>query len=211
MSFDPFSGDLWEQENGDDSFSEINRVEPGFNSGWVQVMGPLERVAEFKRIETTPPFVGLQQIRWPPSNIADTPREAFERLFRLPGSRFSDPEMAWRYEIAPGGIDFLSTRELGHEYKGDLFVGSATTNLRGGHIFRLDIENNRREVDVDDPRLRDRVADNDAKYDIKESEIAALRARTSASRRTSRRAPTTRSTSSRCARARSSRSARRSA
>ena len=39
MAFDPFSGDLWEQENGDDSFSEINRVEPGFNSGWVQVMG----------------------------------------------------------------------------------------------------------------------------------------------------------------------------
>ena len=27
MAFDPFSGDLWEQENGDDSFSEINRVE----------------------------------------------------------------------------------------------------------------------------------------------------------------------------------------
>ena len=29
MAFDPFSGDLWEQENGDDSFSEINRVEDG--------------------------------------------------------------------------------------------------------------------------------------------------------------------------------------
>src|SRR3954447_755537 len=26
MAFDPFSGDLWEQENGDDSFSEINRA-----------------------------------------------------------------------------------------------------------------------------------------------------------------------------------------
>jgi glucose/arabinose dehydrogenase len=170
MTFDPFSGDLWEQENGDDSFSEINRVEPGFNSGWVQVMGPLDRVAEFKAIETTAPFIGLQQIRWAPTNIADTPREAFERLFRLPGSRFSDPEMAWRYEIAPGGIDFLSTRELGRDYKGDLFVGSATANLRGGHIFRLGIENNRREVDVKEKVLRDRVADNNAKYDITESE-----------------------------------------
>ena len=170
MTFDPFSGDLWEQENGDDSFSEVNRVEPGFNSGWVQVMGPLDRVAEFKRIETTAPFIGLQQIRWAPTNIADTPREAFERLFRLPGSRFSDPEMTWRYEVAPGGIDFLSTRELGRDYKGDLFVGSATANLRGGHIFRLDIENNRKEVDVEDKRLRDRVADNNAKYDITESE-----------------------------------------
>ena len=42
MAFDPQSGDLWEQENGDDSFSEINRTEPGFNSGWVQVNGPLD-------------------------------------------------------------------------------------------------------------------------------------------------------------------------
>src|SRR4051812_8074095 len=105
MTFDPFSGDLWEQENGDDSFSEINRAEPGFNSGWVQVMGPLDRVTQFKAIETTrvpdPPdpnapngYYGLQQVRWDPINIADTPREAYDRLLKLPGSRFSDPELA---------------------------------------------------------------------------------------------------------------------
>ena len=33
MAFDPVSGTLWEQENGDDSFSELNIAEPGFNSG----------------------------------------------------------------------------------------------------------------------------------------------------------------------------------
>ena len=182
MAFDPFSGDLWEQENGDDSFSEINRTQPGFNSGWVQVMGPLERVAQFKAIETTstpnPPdpnapngYYGLQQVRWDPKNIADTPWEAFNRLFKLPGSEFSDPEMAWKYEVAPGGIDFLSSRELGREYKGDLFVGSARGALRGGNLFRLGIEDNRRKVDVsDDKRLKDRVADNLAKYEITESE-----------------------------------------
>src|SRR4051794_24714584 len=123
MAFDPFSGDLWEQENGDDSFSEINRAEPGFNSGWVQVMGPLDRVMQFKAIETTrvpnPPdpnapngYYGLQQLRWDPVQIADSPREAYDRLVKLPGSRFSDPEMTWKYEVAPGGIDFLSSREL---------------------------------------------------------------------------------------------------
>ncbi|HEY6886797.1 MAG TPA: PQQ-dependent sugar dehydrogenase [Solirubrobacter sp.] len=181
MAFDPFSGDLWEQENGDDSFSEINRAEPGFNSGWVQVMGPLERVAEFKAIETTrvpnPPdpnapggYYGLQQIRWDPINIADTPWEAFQRLYKLPGSEFSDPEMAWKYEVAPGGIDFLSTKELGKEYKGDLFVGSARGSLRGGNLFRLKISDNRKKVEVDDKRLKDRVADNLGKYEITESE-----------------------------------------
>ena len=39
MAFDPISGGLWEQENGDDSFDEINRVEPGMNGGWIQIMG----------------------------------------------------------------------------------------------------------------------------------------------------------------------------
>ena len=182
MAFDPFSGHLWEQENGDDSFSEINLAKPGFNSGWTQVMGPLERVAQFKAIETTrvpnPPdpqapngYYGLQQVRWDPINIADTPFEAYNRLVKLPGSEFSDPELTWKYEVAPGGIDFLSTKELGKDYKGDLFVGSARGALRGGNIFRLRIEDNRKKVDVsDDKRLKDRVADNLGKYEITESE-----------------------------------------
>jgi glucose/arabinose dehydrogenase len=177
MAFDPFSGDLWEQENGDDSFSEINRVERGFNSGWVQVMGPLSRVAQFREIEnnrgpTGDPaagsYYGLQQTRWGPENIARTPHEAYDRLFKLPGSRFSDPEMAWKYEFAPGGIDFIEERELGKDYRGDMFIGSA--NVRGSNIFRLPIDHNRKEIDPDDPRLKDRVADNIRKYDLTESE-----------------------------------------
>ena len=79
--------------------------------------------------------------------------------------------MTWKYEVAPGGIDFLSTKELGKEYKGDLFVGSARGALRGGNIFRLRIEDNRKKVEVsDDKRLKDRVADNLGKYEITESE-----------------------------------------
>ena len=77
LAVDPRTGFLWNQENGDDSFDEINRITAGQNNGWVQVMGPLSRVTEFKMIETMePPFFGLQQIRWPPTNIADTPAEA---------------------------------------------------------------------------------------------------------------------------------------
>ena len=41
MAFDPVSGRLWEAQNGDDSFTEINLVEPGANLGWIQIMGPL--------------------------------------------------------------------------------------------------------------------------------------------------------------------------
>jgi glucose/arabinose dehydrogenase len=179
MAFDPRSGDLWEQENGDDSYSELNRVEPGMNSGWVQIMGPAGRVADFKAIETDPaapkPFTpngyfGLQQVRWPPTNIADTPEQALSRLFMLPGARFSDPELSWRFEVAPGGIGFLDSRALGREYRGDLFMGGARDLLEGGHLFRIELTGNRRAVETDDPRLADGVADNLNKWEITESQ-----------------------------------------
>jgi len=40
LAFDPFSGDLWDTENGEDIHDEINRVIPGANSGWRDIMGP---------------------------------------------------------------------------------------------------------------------------------------------------------------------------
>lgn len=170
MAFDPYSGALWAQENGDDTFSEINRVEPGMNSGWVQIMGPVSRIGQYKQIETTAPFRGLQQSRWSPDNIADTPEEALSRLFLLPGAHFSDPEFSWKFEVAPGGIGFLKGRALGPQYDGDLFVGGARDFLEGGHLFRLELTGNRLKIGVDDPRIEDRVADNLAKFEITESE-----------------------------------------
>jgi glucose/arabinose dehydrogenase len=179
MAFDPVSGLLWEQENGDDSFSEVNIAEPGFNSGWIQIMGPPERVAQFKAIETDPtapqPFAaggyfGLQQVRWSPTNIADSPAEALSRLFMLPGAHYSAPELSWKFEVAPGGIGFLSSRALGPQYRNDLFVGAARVFLEGGHVFRLNLTGNRRKVGSDDPRLEDLVADNVNKWEITESE-----------------------------------------
>ena len=181
MAFDPKSGALWEQENGDDSFSEINRADPGFNSGWTQIMGPPERIAQFKAIETTetpdPPdpfapngYFGLQQLRWSPENIADSAAEAMSRLFMLPGAHYSAPEMSWKYEVAPGGIGFVNGRGLGPQFDGDLFVAAARPFLEGGHLFHLNLTGNRRAIGVDDPRLADRVADNLHKWEITESE-----------------------------------------
>ena len=181
MAFDPRSGRLWQQENGDDSFSELNRVPPGLNSGWVQIMGPASRVAQFKAIETTmvpdPPdprapngYFGLQQERWLPTNIADTPAQALSRLFMLPGSSFSDPELSWKFEVAPGGIGFLDSDDLGRGYEDDLFMGGARDFLEGGHLFHFNLTRNRLDVDTDDPRLDDGVADNVGKWTLQESE-----------------------------------------
>jgi glucose/arabinose dehydrogenase len=170
MAFDPRSGHLWLEENGDDSFSEINRVEAGMNGGWVQIAGPVERIAQFKEIETTFGGQNLQQLRWPPTNIADTPAEALSRLFLLPGAHYSDPEFSWKWEVAPAGLGFMSGPGLGRQFEGDLFLGAATPNLAGGYLFHFNLTGNRRSIAVDDPRLEDRVADNLAKHDITESE-----------------------------------------
>jgi glucose/arabinose dehydrogenase len=171
MTIDRRNGNLWTSENADDAFGEINRWEPGANGGWVQIMGPVSRIREFKAIETSPQFFGLQQLRWPPTRIADTPEEALSRLFLPPGSRYSDPEMSWRYDVSPTAMSFVDSAALGAEYEGDLFVGGAIAQPRGGALYRFELTANRQEFAFSrDQRLADRVADNNFKYDTTESE-----------------------------------------
>jgi hypothetical protein len=89
---------------------------------------------------------------------------------RDPVSHYSDPEFSWRFEVAPAAMGFIDGRALGSQYRGDLVVGAARTFLENGQLFRFNLTGNRLKVGVDDPRLEDRVADNEAKYDITESE-----------------------------------------
>ena len=112
----------------------------------------------------------LQQVRWPPTFIANLSAEALSRLFSLPGSHYEDPAFSWKWEVAPGGVGFISGRALGPQYDGDLIVGAGTALLEGGYLFHFNLTGNRRKVGVDDPRLDDRVADNVAKHEITESE-----------------------------------------
>ena len=169
MDFDPTGGSLWTQENGDDSFDELNRVEAGFNGGWIQLMGPSSRIAEFKSIETA---LGnsLQQNRWPPTNIADTPSAALARLFVLPGSHYTEPEFSWKYAVAPSPIGFVKGNALGARYANDLFVGASRTTLLGGYLFRFKLSADRKSIASTNSRLDDKVADNSDKFDISESE-----------------------------------------
>jgi glucose/arabinose dehydrogenase len=170
FDFDPKSGDLWLEENGDDTFTELNRVEPGMNGGWIQIAGPVSRFAQFREIETTFGAMSLQQNRWPPTNIAESPEQALDRLFTLPGSHYSDPEFSWKFEVAPAALGFVDGRALGPQFDGDLFLGGARDFLEGGHLFHFNLTGNRQKIAVDDPRLEDRVADNLDKFDITESE-----------------------------------------
>ena len=180
MDFEPKTGELWMAENGDDSFTEINRVLPGHNGGWIQVMGPLSRIAEYKQIETTLGAGTLHQLRWPPSLIANTPAEAQQRMYTLPGSHYSDPQFSWKYEVPPAGMGFMRGGSLGKQYDGNLFVASGIASAPasgvpgakplGGQLFRFKLASDRSDLRFNDPRLNDRVADNLDKRDTTESE-----------------------------------------
>jgi glucose/arabinose dehydrogenase len=89
---------------------------------------------------------------------------------RAPVSHYSDPEFSWKFEVAPAGLGFISSRALGPQYEGDMIVGAARDFLQGGTLFRFNLAGHRRSLGVDDPRLADRVADNLGKFDITESE-----------------------------------------
>ncbi|HEU5238442.1 MAG TPA: PQQ-dependent sugar dehydrogenase [Pyrinomonadaceae bacterium] len=170
LGFDPYSGSLWDQENGDDAFDEMNRVTAGSNNGWVQAMGPINRVAQYKQIETTYGSGDLQQLRWPPSLIANTPSAALANLLMLPGAHYNDPEFSWKYAIPASPLGFVAGRGLGPQFEGDMFVGAARTFLANGFLFRFKLTPDRLHFLFSDPRLNDLVADNDDKFDIKESE-----------------------------------------
>jgi glucose/arabinose dehydrogenase len=165
MAFDPIGGFLWETENADDAFSELNRVTPGMNGGWIQFAGPVSRIAEFKQIETTQFGSAMQQVRYPPTRVAYTPALALSRLFSLPGSTYVDPEFSWKYEVGPSGVAFLNASALGAEYEGTMWMGSARSFQQvggtGGSLYLIRLTSDRLHVDTSaDPRLADKVADN---------------------------------------------------
>lgn len=94
MAFDPFTGSLWNTENGPSAYDEINRVFPGFNSGWERIMGPDAR---------------------DPQGVTD--------LWAAPGSRYADPAFSWAAPVAPTGPVFVHSPILGCGMVGDLLVG----------------------------------------------------------------------------------------
>jgi aldose sugar dehydrogenase len=94
LAIDPLSGLLWDTENGEDLYDEINLVNPGFNSGWKLVMGPIAQ-----------------------SGISES------ELVNFPGSKYSDPIFSFKEPIGITEIEFLSSNSLGDKFANNIFVG----------------------------------------------------------------------------------------
>jgi aldose sugar dehydrogenase len=95
MDFEPVTGKLWITENGDDVYDEINIAEPGFNSGWHKIMGPIGR----------------------------TNMTVENDLIIFDGAKYQDPIFSWYTPVGVTDIEFLNSTKLGEKYRGNLFVG----------------------------------------------------------------------------------------
>jgi glucose/arabinose dehydrogenase len=100
IAIDPLGQALWDTENGPQDWDEINRLNPGSNSGWRTYMGPSSRIEGFDD-----------------STLVSLGRRA----------HYMDPQFAWKAPVAPTDLHFNEGPHLGDEYRNDLFVGDQAT------------------------------------------------------------------------------------
>jgi glucose/arabinose dehydrogenase len=145
LAFDPLTGYLWQTENGPESYDEINVVKPGFNSGWIKVMGPLLRN---EMTDTTIPSSS--------SSIGNN------QLVNFPGSHYVDPVFSWKNTVAVTGIEFIKSLALGDKYKNNIFVG----DYNNGNLYYFEINKTRTGITLDSNQektgLSSLVVDNDS-------------------------------------------------
>ena len=98
MDFDLVTNMLWDTENGPSYGDEINLIEPGFNSGWLEVQGMAP--VDFNYSEDLVNFEGK--------------------------GNYSDPEFVWSDTVGPTAIKFLHSDRLGKQYENDVFVSDIT-------------------------------------------------------------------------------------
>lgn len=108
LAFDPISNALWDTENSETVYDEVNRLDPGTNSGWARLMGP----------STEPDSIQTG------SGLSD--------LETFGGAGFySEPEFSWKTSpsVAPTAITFYPSNAFGSSYTNGCFVGSFTGNI----------------------------------------------------------------------------------
>jgi glucose/arabinose dehydrogenase/plastocyanin len=165
LAIHPETGVLWQTENGDDSWDEVNIFPAGSNSGWIQLIGPPERFAEFKQIESDSED-GMDNRDFPPDQLAANADEAQQRMFVLEGSSYVPPVFAWKHPVAVTSIAFVTDESLGATSANTAWLGTVLTDS----LYRYPLAADGSGFDfAGDAGLNDRVDDNTEKGDVGES------------------------------------------
>jgi aldose sugar dehydrogenase len=120
FDFDPITGNIWDTENGPGYGDEINLVEPGFNSGWLEITGMSSNADDF--------------------DPEDNGLVSFDGK-----GEYSDPKFEWRDTLGPTAVKFLNSDKLGAEYGNDMFVG----DIVNGRIYHFELNQDRTELILD--------------------------------------------------------------
>jgi glucose/arabinose dehydrogenase/plastocyanin len=165
LAVHPDTGALWQTENGDDSWDEVNILPAGANSGWIQLIGPPERMAEYRELEVASED-GLDNPDFPPDLLATDGEAAQAAMVELPGSQYVAPVFSWKYPVAVTSIAFVTDDALGESSTGSAWLGTVLTD----GLYRYPLAANGAGFDFgDDQGLVDKVDDNTAKGDLGES------------------------------------------
>ncbi len=135
LAVDPETGYLWDTENSAHYYDEINLVKSGFNSGWVHVMGPVDR--------DNPDIDGIQTVPPPFENFV-----------------YSDPEFSFERPVAVTAIEFPDGDSF-EKYSDWLFVG----DYNNGRIYKFQLNSERTGFIFSNPELSDLVLDDNDEID----------------------------------------------
>jgi aldose sugar dehydrogenase len=125
MDFDPVTGNLWATEAGLYTIDEINRIEPGMNGGWADIQGFVDRCSD----KLCP---RLEDKENPLRDLA---------LLNGRGN-YSDPEIAWDFNITPTALKFLNTEKLGKDLQNDILVG----DFNNGNLYHFELTEDRNSL-----------------------------------------------------------------
>ena len=133
LAVDPVTGNLWDTENGEIFFDEINLVSENFNSGWAVTMGP--------GFETN----GAE------GDLADLDGQ-IEDLLNFNKYTYAEPKFSWEKTVTPTGLTFTNSEPFG-KYTNELFVGTCI-----GEIHKFKLNDNRDNFIFDSTHLQDLAA-----------------------------------------------------
>ena len=148
LAVDPVTGYLWDTENGDNYYDEINLVKPGFNSGWNSVMGPSDR----ENPDTHPCAAAIQTWRHhdePPCQVEHRGFQPIPPAFE--DFIYSEPEFSWYLTVGPTAVSF-SDKIFG--YTNTLFIADYHTAT----IYKFPLNSDRTGFNLY-ADLEDKVAD----------------------------------------------------
>jgi glucose/arabinose dehydrogenase len=120
LDIDVVTGRIWDTENGENNFDEINMVEPGFNSGWTAIQGLVKNRGNFNFSELADTLSDKSTIR----------------------GVYSDPEFVWNLTVGVTDIEFFNSDKLGEHYKNDMFVASIVDE----NLYRFELNEDRTEL-----------------------------------------------------------------